>query len=228
MTVHCSLHSFPSSLFCLCSIRTSLLIPALGSFSTDRSVRTFLLRKALWTSLKIFSLLFSTGLLLIRQRPRWCADRLALGFRGNLLWPFLVLLVIGFLKLNPRMRPLHLSSEEFLGPRLVRLSLMAPPRWCAEASKTSSEPTCLAFEKTENQNPTSRGEVSPSMICLSIALYVHHWSRVLNWFLSTINHPFYYCSYFCIWFYICFLIFWILFIYLACLRGCKTRLRLPV
>lgn len=51
--------------------RINRFIFATGSFCTDSSVRTLLLGKALWTSLKIFSLLFSTVLIFIAwQRMR--------------------------------------------------------------------------------------------------------------------------------------------------------------
>lgn len=48
--------------------RINRFLFATGSFCTDSSVRTLLSGKALWTSLKIFSLLFSTFLIFMARR----------------------------------------------------------------------------------------------------------------------------------------------------------------
>lgn len=58
---HGSLVSFPSFLIII-------FILATGSFCVDSNVRTLFLGKALWISLKILSLLFSSNLITAQQR----------------------------------------------------------------------------------------------------------------------------------------------------------------
>lgn len=160
-----SSYSFPLRLLSFFSIWINLFIFAIGSLCTDNNVETLLLRKALWTSLKIFHF---CSLLLFIWWPQWhWTDCLALGLRVRYSWHLVTLMAVGIL--NHQKSLLHYLAEEFLGLQLGQASLMTllPLWWWAEASNISTKQNFLVLEKTEIQVPTSRSKVSLS-VCFNV------------------------------------------------------------
>lgn len=125
-----STNSFQSWPFSFFSFLINIFILATGSFCIDSNVRTLLLEKALWISLKIFSLLFSSSLIFTVQR-RWLQWRqktkttycrgsrklpgTGIEFRSAFSGPLLSFLAVRFLN-HPRSL-VHLT-EDILGSQV--------------------------------------------------------------------------------------------------------------